>query len=122
MFASVLIDTILGIYTTIKLNGKASFKSHFLFNIVIKLGFYFATIMLAHGISIAFFGSVLFGIIDFIPKIITALWLYIEIKSMDETSMKLGNRSFWVIVKEFISKLKTLKSDINKITEDEKEI
>lgn len=121
MFLSVLLDTIFGIYTTIKLNGKGSFKSHFLFNIVIKIAFYFTTIILAHGISIAFFDSVLFGITDLLPKFITALWLYIEIKSIDETSMKLGNRSFWVIVKEFLEKMKTIKSDVNEILEDKDE-
>ncbi|MFC4477428.1 phage holin family protein [Flavobacterium chungangensis] len=119
MLSAVLIDTMLGIYTTIKVNGKGSFKSHLLFNIVIKLAFYLSTIMLSHGVSIAFFEKVLFGITDFLPKIITAVWLYIEIKSMDETSMKLGNRSFFVIVKEFIGKLKSLKADVNEIKKDE---
>lgn len=75
--------------------------------------------MLSHGVSIAFFDKTLFGITDFLPKIITAVWLYIEIKSMDETSMKLGNRSFFVVVKEFIAKLKSLKSDVNEITKDD---
>lgn len=69
---------------------------------------------------IAFFDKVLFGVTDFLPKIITAIWLYIEIKSMDETSMKLGNRSFWIIIKEFILKLKTLKSDVNELVDDKK--
>ena len=50
-----------------------------------------------------------------ISKIITFLWLYIEIKSIDETSMKLGNRSLWVILKEIINKGKSLKKDINEI-------
>ena len=122
MLFAVFIDTALGIYTTIKINGKKSFKSHYLFNIVIKLAFYFATILLAHCISIAFFEKVLFGVTDFLPKIITAIWLYIEIKSMDETSMKLGNRSFWVIIKEFILKLKTLKSDVNELVDDKNKI
>jgi len=120
MLAAVLCDTALAIYTTIKVNGKSSFKSHFLFNIVIKLAFYFVTIMLAHGISIAFFNSLIFGIADLLPKFITAIWLYIEIKSMDETSMKLGNKSFWVIVKEFMSKLKTLKADVNEVIDTDK--
>ena len=50
-----------------------------------------------------------------ISKVITFVWLYIEIKSIDETSMKLGNRSLWVIIKEIINKGKSFKKDINEI-------
>jgi hypothetical protein len=76
--------------------------------------------MLAHGISIAFLQSVVFGVPNLFPKFITAIWLYIEIKSVDETSMKLGNRSFWVIIKEFLDKLKSLKADVNDVIDSEK--
>jgi hypothetical protein len=34
--------------------------------------------------------------------------------------MKYGNRSFWVIIKEFVKSLKEIKRDINDITNDEK--
>ncbi len=120
MIGGVILDTIFGIYATIKLNGINSFKSHYFFNIVIKLSFYLSTIMLCHGISIAFFNSIVFDIPNLFPKIITAIWLYIEIKSIDETSMKLGNRSFWVVIKEVLDKLKSLKSDVNEVIDIDK--
>jgi hypothetical protein len=41
--------------------------------------------------------------------------LYIEIKSIDETSQKLGNKSFYFIIKSIISKAKDLKKDINEL-------
>jgi hypothetical protein len=31
--------------------------------------------------------------------------IYIEIKSLDESSIKLGNKSFWVLLKEMVNKL-----------------
>jgi hypothetical protein len=46
-------------------------------------------------------------------------WIYIEIKSLDESSIKLGNKSFWVLLKE-INKLKDIKKDLNDIIEDNK--
>jgi hypothetical protein len=29
--------------------------------------------------------------------------IYIEIKSLDESSIKLGNKSFWVLLKEMVN-------------------
>jgi hypothetical protein len=48
----------------------------------------------------------------------TTLWIYIEIKSLDESSIKLGNKSFWVLLK--VNKLKDIKKDLNDIIEDNK--
>jgi hypothetical protein len=42
-------------------------------------------------------------------KTMTTLWIYIEIKSLDESSIKLGNKSFWVLLKEMVNKLKDIK-------------
>jgi hypothetical protein len=116
MLFFVILDTVTGIYTTIKLDGINSFRSHKLFNVVIKSFFYFLSIILAFTISKYIFDNTLLGIKHLLPKGITMLWIYIEIKSIDETSMKLGNKSFWVILKEFIEKMKSIKTDINEIT------
>ena len=72
-------------------------------------------ILFAFLIDIYIFEKKLLDIHYLISKIVSFIWLYIEIKSIDETSMKLGNRSLWVIVKEIISKGKDLKKDINEI-------
>lgn len=76
-----------------------------------------STILLAYLIDTHLLEGKLFDIKNLISKIITFVWIYIEIKSIDETSMKLGNRSFWVILKELISKTKDLKKDINDLQE-----
>ena len=60
------------------------------------------------------------GIKLLFAKVMTAFWIYIEIKSLDETSMKMGNRSFWIVFKEFIEKMKGLKKDLNELIEDKK--
>lgn len=121
MLFFVVLDTAFGIYSSIKLEGIKSFKSHKLFNIVIKLFFYLMTIIMSFLINKYILPETLFGIQFLIPKIITALWCYIEIKSIDESSMKLGNKSFWVLIKEMISKLKGIKSDLNELIEDKKD-
>ena len=112
---AVAFDTLFAIYVSVKLKGISSFKSTKLFNIVVKTFFYMSTIVFSFLIDKYIFEGKILDISYLISKIITFLWLYIEIKSIDETSMKLGNRSLWEILKEIINKGKSLKKDINEI-------
>jgi hypothetical protein len=110
---AVFLDTFFAIYMNVKLKGWRAFSSTKLFNIVVKTFFYMGTIVLAYLIDIHIVEGSVFNVKNIISKTITFVWIYIEIKSIDETSMKLGNKSFWVILKELISKTKDLKKDIN---------
>jgi hypothetical protein len=111
----VVADTILGIYTTIKLKGIRSFSSTKLFNLPVKVFFYSGSILLSYFVDKHIFEGAILGITLLLTKACTMLWIYIEVKSMDETSMKLGNKSFWVLLKEFVNKVKAFKKDINDI-------
>ena len=75
------------------------------------------TILFAFLIDSHIFEGKILDINHLISKVITFVLLYIEIKSIDETSMKLGNKSLWVLLKELISKTKDLKKGINEVTE-----
>lgn len=112
---SVIFDTVFAVYVSIKLKGWRSFTSTKLFNIVVKTFFYMSTILFAFLIDSHILDGKLFDIPNVISKTITFVWLYIEVKSIDETSQKLGNRPFWMILKELIGKTKDLKNDINDI-------
>jgi hypothetical protein len=57
----------------------------------------------------------MFGIELLFSKVIAILWIYIEIKSIDETSIKLGNKPLLTIIKEMINVFKSLKKDIGNI-------
>jgi len=59
----------------------------------------------------------LFGVNLLVSKVVTIFWIYIEVKSIDETSQKLGNKSFYFTIKNLLTKLKDLKKDINEIKE-----
>ena len=52
-----------------------------------------------------------------ISKFATIFWLYIELKSIDETSQKLGNKPFIEIINNIVKWLKSFKKDINEIKE-----
>ena len=110
-------DTLFAIYVSIKQKGISSFKSTKLFNIVVKIFFYMGAILFAFLIDTYIFEKKLLDIHYLISKIVSFIWLYIEIKSIDETSQKLGNKSLWVIFKDLIAKAKDIKNDINEIKE-----
>jgi hypothetical protein len=50
-----------------------------------------------------------------ITKVVSLLFIYIEIVSLNETSIKVGNKSLWVILKELFNKGKELKQDLGDI-------
>jgi hypothetical protein len=111
----ILADTIVGIYCTIRLHGIKSFRSTKLFNSVVKTFFYIGTVMTMYAVDIFVLGGALLGMKHALSKIFCVFFMYIEFKSIDETSMKLGNRSAWVIFKELINKLQKIKKDIKDI-------
>lgn len=117
----VLSDTALAIYATINLNGIKSFRSNKLFNIVIKTFFYMGAILLAFLVDKYIFDGSILGVKLLMAKAMTLLFCYIELKSIDETSIKLGNKSIWVHFKELFAKGKELKKDLGKIIEDDED-
>lgn len=108
-------DTIFGIYAAVKLGGKNKFKSTKLFNIVVKTFFYVGSLVVVFLADLYIFGGSIYAIPFLLSKITALFWFYIEVKSIDETSMKLGNKSLWVIIVEIIKKAKQFKQDLNDI-------
>ena len=112
---AVLFDTIFAVIVSIRLNGIKSIKSHLMFNLAIKTFFYMATMMLGFAYSDKFLDGDIMGVQYFIPKVIGTIWTLIELKSMDETNMKLGKKSVVDSVKSGIDYIKTIKKDISEI-------
>lgn len=119
IFLFVLLDTITGIYVVVKKEGWEKFNSHKLFNIVPKLFLYTITIIMSFAIDEIIFKNGIMDIKDVFAKTITMVWIYIEVKSIDENSQKLGNKSFWSIIKDILFKIKDIKKNINDIKKDD---
>ena len=113
MIAFVLLDTAMGIYVSVKLKGWSSFQSTKFFNIVVKSFFYLSSIIMTYFLDKYILEGSLMGINLALSKAMTAVWIFNEVNSCDENSMKLGNKSVWVISKNLMTKLKTLKKDLN---------
>jgi len=114
----ITFDTIMAIYVSIKMRGIKSFKSALLRKgMTSKVFLYLGTVVIAFMADQFIMGGITFGIKYLLSKGLTAVWCYAEIKSCDENSMKLGNRSFFVILKEFFQKITGYKDEIKKIVE-----
>ena len=115
MILFIFLDTCFGIYSTVKRKGCKSFRSTKLFNLVVKSFFYLASIILAFLVDTYVFQSKLFGVDCLASKSMALVWIYVEIKSIDETSVGLGNKSIWVILKEMIAKAAEFKKDLKSV-------
>lgn len=118
LFCFILFDTIVAIYISIKINGIKSFRSALLRKgLTSKIFLYLGSIILAYMIDVYVMGVATFGIKYLISKGLASIYCYSETKSIDENSMKLGNRSIFVIFKEFIKKVTGYKDEIKNIVE-----
>ena len=115
MILFIFLDTCFGIYSTVKRKGWKSFRNTKLFNLVVKSFFYLASIILAFLVDTYVFQSKLFGVDCLASKSMALVWIYVEIKSIDETSVGLGNKSIWVILKEMIAKAAEFKKDLKSV-------
>lgn len=118
MISFILLDTIIGVYVSVKLKGWKSFKSTKFFNIVVKSFFYTTSIIMAWFLDKFIMDGSVVGIPLLLSKAMTAVWVFNEVNSCDENSMKLGNKSVWVMCGGLINKLKSLKKDLNEIKEE----
>lgn len=114
----ITFDTLMAIYVSIKMKGWKSFRSALLRKgMTSKVFLYLGTVVIAFLADQFIMGGSTFGIQHLLSKGLTSVWAYAEIKSCDENSMKLGNRSFFVILKEFFQKMTGYKEEIKKIIE-----
>jgi hypothetical protein len=116
LILAISLDTISSIYVSVKTRGWKSFRSALLRRgLSAKVFLYLGTVMLAYMIDVYVMGVTTFGISYLLSKGLTSIWIYSETKSLDENSIKLGNRSFFVISKEFFKKITGYSKDIKDI-------
>jgi hypothetical protein len=111
----VIADTLYAIYYSIKILGVKSLSSTKAFNIAVKTFFYMGSIYIAYLISTHILDGSLLGVTYLTPKALCVFWGLIELRSIDETSIKLGNRPFLEIIKGIINKAKSFKKDLNEL-------
>lgn len=117
VFAAFLAST-LSVYVSIKTKQGKKSVPDILFILIIKIFFYSGSILLSHKMDANIFEGNINGIPYALSKGATLLILYIEFKYMDESQMKLGNRSIWVLIGELFKKIKNIKKNLNDKTSE----
>jgi phage-related holin len=115
MIVFITLDTITGIYVSVKLYGISSFQSTKFFNLVVKSFFYLFSIIMAYFLDAYILEGAFMGVNLLLSKAMTAVWIFSEIKSIDENSMKLGNKSMTKYISDLFTFLKGIKKDLNEL-------
>lgn len=110
---AVIIDTLFAMYVVYKQKGIRHIISTKFFNLAVKTWFYLGSILLGYLVDVYVFDGSFMGVKSLMSKTICVLWLSIEVKSIDETSQKLGNRPFLEVIRDIVIKLKSFKKDLN---------
>lgn len=115
----VLLDLVTGLRASVK-KGSPITSDRF-FNTPVKLFFYLATLTIALTVdNYVFEGK--FPILEVkhgLCKILTMVYLGVEVISIDENSQAMGNKPFKDTLYKMLSFLKTLKKDLNSLKNDE---
>jgi phage-related holin len=118
MIIMVLSDTLYALYKA-KVK-KEIISSDAFFNIVPKLICYTFFILISFMVDTFIFDNKLpvIEITNVLSKIVTFICITIELKSIDETSVKLGNRPFDKIITSFIKNIRKYKKNLNELKDE----
>lgn len=110
----VFFDMVFAVYASVKLQGWSSIQSGKLFNTVPKLIMYFLVLMVFHAVdALILKDGLFFGIPEITAKSTAIFLTFIEFKSIDEKVIKLGKKSLFEQVHNFLKSLLNFKKNIN---------
>lgn len=115
---SIVLDTITGIYKSIKRKGWKSIKSRRLSNIVSKMFLYEICILCLFAIDKLLLNeliSIHFTIEYFFTKTCAILLILIELTSIKENIEEAFGVNLWSLLKELFKRAKEVKDDFNEI-------
>ena len=117
--AAIVLDTITGIFKSIKLSGWASIRSRKLSNVISKMALYEICILLLFVIDkfvLNEFINHAFGFDFMFTKICAILLIFTELVSIKENVEESFKIDIWKLLKGTFNRAKEIKSDINELT------
>lgn len=117
--AAIILDTITGIFKSIKINGIKSIRSRKLSNVISKMALYEICILLLFVMDKFVFNEFIKGAFGFefmFTKICAILLMFTELVSIKENIEESFNIDIWKLLKSTFNRAKEIKSDINEIT------
>lgn len=116
--AAIILDTITGIFKSIKINGWSSIRSRKFSNIVSKMLLYEVCILflfLMDKFLLNEFVKSAFGFEFMFTKICAILLMFIELVSIKENIEEGFKVNIWALLKRLLNRAKEIKSDIDDI-------
>ena len=117
--AAIFIDTLTGIFKTIKLKGVSSIRSRILSNIISKMALYELCILFLFAIdkyALNEFVIRAFGITYMFTKICAILLIFVELVSIKENIEESFNIDIWKLFKKVFLRAKEVKNNIDELT------
>jgi hypothetical protein len=117
--ASIILDTVTGVYKSIKLEGWRSIRSRKLSNVISKMALYEVCIILLFVIDkyvLNEFVKHAFGFDFMFTKICAILLIFTELVSIKENIEETFKIDIWKLLKGTFNRAKEIKSDINELT------
>ena len=116
---AIILDTLTGIFKSIKLNGLSSIKSRILSNIISKMALYELCIILLFLIDYYVLNEFIiksFSVDYMFTKICAIMLIFVELVSIKENIEKSFNIDLWKLLKNSFNRAKEIKDDFNEIT------
>lgn len=116
--SAIILDTITGIFKSIKLNGWKSVRSRKLSNIVSKMLLYEVCVLFLFLMDKYLLNEFImhaFGFQYMFTKICAILLMFIELVSIKENIEEAFKIDFWQMLKKVLSRAKEINQDINDI-------
>lgn len=117
--AAIVLDTVTGVYKSIRLDGWRSIRSRKLSNVISKMALYEVCIILLFVIDKYVLNEFIkhaFGFEFMFTKICAILLIFTELVSIKENIEETFKIDIWKLLKGTFNRAKEIKSDINEIT------
>lgn len=117
--AAIVLDTVTGVYKSIRLEGWRSIRSRKLSNVISKMALYEVCIILLFVIDKYVLNEFIkhaFGFEFMFTKICAILLIFTELVSIKENIEETFKIDIWKLLKGTFNRAKEIKSDINEIT------
>lgn len=117
--AAIVLDTVTGIFKSIKLSGWSSIRSRKLSNVISKMALYEICILLLFVMDKFVLNEFIkraFGFDFMFTKICAILLIFTELVSIKENIEESFKIDIWKLLKGTFNRAKEIKSDINELT------
>ena len=117
--SAIVLDTITGIFKSVKISGWRSIRSRKLSNVISKMALYEICILFLFVIDKLVLNEFVirsFGITFMFTKICAMLLIFVELTSIKENVEEAFNIDIWALLKKAFLRAKEIKSNVNEIS------